>query len=75
MRINTYNLTNTQPDYDYLDGMLHNDPSALDDYLDKEARKITRARTDNYTRSYEKAQCLQRLAERSRKARDRRLDD
>ena len=76
MRINTNNLIIPgHSAYDFCDGQLHSDPSALTNYLAVQSRKTAHAKADCFTRSYEKAQRLQRMAERARKDRSRRLDN
>lgn len=76
MRISTNNLTiPSHCAYDFCDGQLHSDPTALSNYLANQVRKTPRSRSDCYTRSYEKAQRLQRIAERARKSRSRNLED
>lgn len=62
-----------QASYTFSGGQLHNDPSALTNYL--AAQASPNAKADWHTRSYEKAQRLQRMAARANKARNRRLED
>lgn len=67
MRINTRNIkAPTQTPYAFADGVLHSDPAALANYFAAGMRKPA---LNHYTRAYEKAQRLQRMAERSRKNR------
>ena len=75
MRINPNNfIIPSQTAYDFVDGELHSDPSALTNYFAAQQRH-DHTRTHVYTRSYEKAKRLARMAERSRKARQRKLED
>lgn len=75
MHINSDNLqVATQTTYDFIDGQLHSDPSALINYFAAQERQ-DHTRTNCYTRSYEKAKRLQRMAERSRKDRQRHGED
>ena len=75
MHINSDNLhIPTQTAYDFVDGELHSDPSALTNYYAAQERQ-DRTRTNCYVRSYEKAKRLQRMAERARKNRQRHLED
>lgn len=75
MHINSDNLhVPTQTAYEFVDGELHSDPSALTNFFAAHERQ-DRTRTNLYTRSYEKAKRLQRMAERARKDRQRHWED
>jgi len=76
MRINSHNLiVPSHSTYDFCDGQLHSDPSALTNYLAAQSRKTPRRLTDCLFRSRAKAQRLQRMAERALKDRSHRWND
>lgn len=75
VHINSDNLqVPTQTAYEFVDGELHSDPLALLNYFAAQESQ-DRTRTNCYTRSYEKAKRLQRMAERARKDRQRHWED
>lgn len=70
MKINLKNLTSPgQRPYAFADGKLHSDPSALAHCL--ASMYVNHVKPSAYTRGFEKAQRLQRLAKRANKDRKR----
>ena len=74
MRLKTDNISiPVQTAYGFCDGQLHSDPNALTAYYGAQNARATRKQEMGcLTRSYEKAQRLQRLVARAYKERQRR---